>query len=135
MLQQPAPAAGRRGSRRPAPAGLHQLGISGTTVASTHVHISSWLYDVARHLRLPHFVPDLLHRGPDLIDLVLEQVADQQVGHQPLQVRKPLDEPAEAEAVVVGADQPPHPLHALHEAGFPLAELRRRRVALGQPVA
>jgi hypothetical protein len=26
-------------------------------------------------LRLPHLVPNLLHRGPDLIDLVLEQIA------------------------------------------------------------
>ena len=45
-----------------------------------------------------------------------------------------LHEPAEAEAVVELADQPPHPVHALHEARLPLAELRRRGVALGQPL-
>ena len=88
-----------------------------------------------RRFRLANFVPDLLHRGPDLIDFVLEQVADQEIGHKTLEMRKSLDEAAEAEAVVVGTDEPPHPLHALDETGLPLAELGARCVPLGKSFA
>src|SRR6266850_1725281 len=52
-------------------------------------------------LRLPHFLPNLLHGGPDLIDLVLKQIANQQVSYQSLEMRKPLHKAAEAEAVII----------------------------------
>ena len=60
-----------------------------------------------------------LHRPPDLVHAVGEQVADQQVGDRALQVREVFDEPAEAEAVVVLAHQPAHAVHALVERRRP----------------
>src|SRR5262249_16080978 len=41
---------------------------------------------------------------------------------------------AEAESLVEFAYEPPHPFHARHVAGFPLAELSRRRISLRQPL-
>src|SRR5262245_20728671 len=87
-----------------------------------------------RQFRLADFLPDGIHGGPDLIDLVLEAVAYQEVRHKAFQMRETFHEPPKAEAIVVRADQPPHPLDALHVSRFPLAELRARRVPLGQPL-
>ena len=53
----------------------------------------------------------------------------------PLRCGKVLDELAEAEAIVVFADQPAHAVDALVERRSPLAQLRRRRVALCNPSA
>src|SRR3954465_15526715 len=87
------------------------------------------------HLWLADFIPDLFHRRPDLIDLVFEKITDEQIGDEPFQVRETLYEAAEAEAVVVGANESPHPLHSLNEAGLPLTELRARGVPFFQAVA
>ncbi len=45
-----------------------------------------------------------------------------------------LDELAEAETIVILADQTAHAIDALVEAIAPAAELRRRHVTLGQAV-
>ena len=76
-----------------------------------------------------------LHRLPDLVDLVGEEVADQEVGDLAAQLREALDELAEAEAVVVLAHQAAHAVDALVEGRAPLAELGRRGVALREPLA
>ena len=75
-----------------------------------------------------------LHRPPDLVDLVGEQIADQQIGDGVAQVGVVLDEVSEAEAVVVLADQAAHAVDALVEVVAPRAELGGAGVALLQAV-
>src|SRR5262245_14996700 len=50
-------------------------------------------------------------------------------------MRKALDEPTKAEAVVVGTDQPPHSLHSLNKPRLPTAELLSRGVSFFEAVA
>ena len=66
----------------------------------------------SRHLR-----PHLVHQREHLADVVVEEVADQQVGQVALAVRVLADECAEAEPIVVLAHQPPHPVHSPLKSG------------------
>src|SRR5262249_19158282 len=52
-----------------------------------------------------------LHRTPDGVHAVSEHVADEQVGDRSLQMREGANELAEAEAVVVLADQATHAVY------------------------
>ena len=64
-------------------------------------------------------------RPPHLVGAVVKEIADQQIGERAAQLGVLADHPAEAEARVVLADEPPHPIHAFVEDRPPLAELRR----------
>ena len=102
------------------------------------------MYFVRRVLRVYSGVPCLesrlarrvhrLQRSPDFVHLVVEQVADQQVGYLAAQMGILLDELAEAKAVVVFAHQSPHAIDSLVEQFAPTPELLGRRVAAGQSV-
>ena len=59
---------------------------------------------------------------PDLVDPIVEEIADQQIGQRPSQVGMLAHQVAEAEAVVVLADQPPHAIHALVEYRLPTGQ-------------
>src|SRR5205823_13032554 len=71
-----------------------------------------------------HLCPHLLHRAENLADLVVEEVADEQIGQVALVVGVSPNEGAEAESVVVRADEPPHAVHSGPELWAPLPELR-----------
>ena len=71
-------------------------------------------------------------RPPHFVHAVVEEIADQQIGERAAQVRVLAHHAAEAEAVVVLADQPAHAIDAFVERLAPLAELRPRRVVLRQ---
>src|SRR5438094_3812081 len=90
-----------------------------------HAGIPRWNRCLARRT-------DRLHRLPDLVDSIGEQIADQDVGQRTLQLRIRADERAEAEAAVVLAHEAPHAVDPLVEQRPPLAELRAGRVARGQ---
>src|SRR5437879_5657049 len=74
---------------------------------------------------LPQFLglANRVHRSPHFVYFVPEQIADEQVGEVSLVLGVAVDEATKAEAVVVFADQAPHPGHAAHEPGLPLAQL------------
>src|SRR5688572_15177438 len=83
-----------------------------------------------RRNRLLTWRIERLHRLPHRVHLVLEQVADQQIGDGAPQVRIVLHERAKAETVVVLAHQAAHAIDALVETVAPLPELRAGGVAL-----
>src|ERR1700736_4014824 len=80
-----------------------------------------------RNRRLPRLV-ERLHRRPDFIDAPREEIADQQVCDGAAKLGIASDELAKAEARIVLADQPPHPIDALIELRAPPAELGGRGI-------
>src|SRR4030095_1890793 len=75
-----------------------------------------------------------LHWRPPPVDPIGEQIADQEIGDRALQIRVLAHELAEAEAVVVLADQSAHPIDPGIERRPPLAQLRGGGIAVPQPL-
>src|SRR6266508_3700304 len=73
-----------------------------------------------------------LHRLPHFVYAVGEKIADQQIGDRALELGIVADEVAEAEAVVVLADEAAHAVDTFVERRPPLTELCGRRVVLRQ---
>src|SRR5437879_3446767 len=72
-------------------------------------------------VRLRHLRSHLVDEGEHFAHLVVEEVADEQVREVALIFGVVANEGAEAESIVVLADQPAHSLHSRAELCFPLS--------------
>src|SRR6478672_1107936 len=79
-------------------------------------------------------VAEGLHCGPDAIDAIREQIADQEIRDRPAQLRILANERAEAESSIELANEASHAIDPLVEARAPLAQLCGARIPTRQSI-